>query len=121
MSLQQRLHRRWDQFRIETQWRLASFQGLVVNLHYYGKYRQAQTPPVVVLLDSWREAGLLALLRLLGVLPAHRVHVIRRSGDVQAHLGEGAGQALLFVTTSFYTKYYQPVLRLETSHAVLIV
>lgn len=120
MTLQQRFKRRWNQFRIETASRLAGFMGVIVNLHYTRNQSERVTE-VIVLVDSWRESWLLALLRVLAVLPRHEVYVIRRSEDISCVVTGRTGETLILVTTSLYTKQYQSLLESELKPSVLIV
>lgn len=120
MNLRQRLQRRWSQFRIETESRLAGFFGVIVNLHYT-RNQPMRVTRIIVLVDSWRETGLLALLRVLAVLPRHEVYVIRQSEDLCHVVAGCTGEMLILVTTSLYTKQYQSLLESELKPSVLIV
>lgn len=120
MSLRWSLQRRWNQFRIETETRLAGFMGVVVNLHY-SRDLPKHSIRTIVFVDSWCEAGLLALLRVMAVLPSHEVYVIRRPADIDRVVGLGVGETLILVTTSLYTKQYQSLLASELKPSVLIV
>lgn len=120
MNLSWRLQRRWNQFRIETESRLAGFHGVIVSLHYT-RYQPKRATRIIVLVDSWRETLLLTLLRVLAVLPRHEVYVIRRSEDVCHAVSGGTGETLILVTTSLYTKQYQSLLESELKPSVLIV
>ncbi len=120
MNFRPRLQRRWNQFRIETESRLASFLGVVVNLHF-SRYQPTRVVQIIVLVDSWRETLLLALLRILAVLPRHKVYVIRRSEDICRVVSGDAGETLIFVTTSLYSKQYQSLLESDLKPSLLII
>lgn len=120
MNLRLRLQRRWNQFRIETESRLAGFFGVIVNLHYI-RDQSARVVQIIVLVDSWRETLLLALLRTLAVLPKHEVYVIRRSEDICRIVTGRTGETLILVTTSLYTKQYQSLLESDLKSSILIV
>ena len=120
MNLWLRLQRRWNQFRIETESRLASFLGVIVNLHYT-RNQATCAIQIIVLLDSWREAWLLALLRVLSVLPRHEVYVIRRSEDICRIAIGCTGETLILVTTSLYVNQYQSFLESDLKSSMLIV
>jgi len=120
MNFRLRLHRRWNQFCIETSLRLDSFLGVVVNL-YFSRYKLTSAVQIIVLVDSWREMLLLGLLRILTVIPRHKVYVIKRSNDIYRVVSGGAGQNLVFVTNSLYSKHYQSLLRSDLKPSLVII
>lgn len=120
LNLWQRLQRRWSQFRIETESQLAGFFGVIVNLHYTCK-QPRRTAKIIVLVDSWREAWLLALLRILTVLPRHEVYVISRSEDIRRVVIGRNDETLILVTTSLYTKQYVSLLASDLKYLMMVV
>lgn len=116
-----RLQRRWVQFRIETESRLDSFLGVVVNLHF-SRYQQTQLVRITVLVDSWREMFLLALLRTLAILPMHDVYVIRRSDEICRVVSRKVGENIvIIVTKTLYAKRYQSFLESDFKNSLLII
>lgn len=119
MTLKQGLQTRWNQFKIETEFRLAGFMGLIVNLHY-ARNQPERVAANIVLVETWCESCLLALLRALTVLPRHKVYVIRRSEDVSRVVAGRNDGALIFVAGSLYTKRYQAILEYDLKPFLII-
>lgn len=99
---------KWIQYRIETQLLVANLLGLIVNLAFMGRFRPRGAPPIVVLVDSHREALVLWLLRLLAVIPAQcGIHVIRQPAELYAIAQSSPVGATLVATSRLCSKHYQ--------------
>jgi len=87
---------------------VAGFLGLIVNLRYMGRFLPSGDNQIIVLVDSPREAAILRLLRLAGMIPRLQVSVIRQSNELQAFAENSATREVLSVATSqLYSKHYQ--------------
>lgn len=121
-SLRKRLRAKWAQHRTETAILAASFLGLVVNLACMGRLLSPGENPVIVLVDSQREAALLRFLNLTTMIPRCRVRVIRHTDELRAFAKISPGKGTLLVATArLYSKHYQGITGLRRRLQLIVL
>jgi len=122
MCLRKRIAKRWFQFRDEVANAIRGLQLLIVNLALIGKIRSTDLDPIIVVIDSWREAIILELLRITQLLPRYKILVVRRACDL--HLlakSNFLGESLLIVTSRVFTKHYQFLVSLRHQRRLVVL
>lgn len=122
MRLRKRIATRWSQFRDEVVGLIRGFQLLIVSLALIGKLRPVGSDPITVIVDSWREATILRLLRIIQLLPRHKILVVRRACDLNLSMQSNFGnKSLLIVTTRAFTKHYQLLADLRHQRRLVVL
>ena len=122
MPLWKRIATRWFQFRGEVVGLIWGFQQLIVNLYLIGKLRPAGVNPIIVIVDSWREATLLRLLWIIQLLPRHKILVVHRACDLNSSMQSNFGnESLLIVTSRVFTKHYQLLADLRNQRRMVVL
>lgn len=121
MRFWNRIATRWFQFRYEVVGLIRGFQTLVVNLALIGKIKAIRLDPIIVIVDSWREATILRLFWVAQLFPRHKILVVRRACDLQMHIQSNfEGVSLVIVTSRAFTRHYQLLVSLR-HHRRLVV
>ena len=121
MHLWKRISRRWSQFSDEAKGLVEGFQLLVVNLAYIQR-RLPKKNRIVVIVDSWREAFILWLLWVVGVLPRYKVWVIHRTSQLNPYAAaDFGGESLLVATSRAFSKHYQLLAGLRRQRRLIVL
>jgi hypothetical protein len=124
-----RLDRAWKkakqkstQFRIESALRAGQLQSLVVNLALIGRVYPEDAAPLVVLVESTREAMLLRFLGTVGLIPRGCVVVARDTDQIARIVREqNEHRGLSVVAWRLFLKYYQHLVDARNSGSVIII
>lgn len=121
MYLLKRLSLRWLQFNDEAKQLVEGFQLLIVNLAYI-QLRSSEKKQQIVIVDSWREAIILWLLRGVNILPGYKVWVVRSADNLRQYAETDFADKLLMVATSrVFTKHYQVLSNLRQQRRLVVV
>lgn len=122
MRIWKRVNTRWVQFRHETVGLIRGFQMLMVSLALIGQVRLSREGPILVIVDSWREALLLWFLWMVRVLPRYRILVVRRAQDLDHPVeSDFYGETMLIATSRVFTKHYQIMAELRHQQRLVVI
>jgi len=108
MRLRKSIAARWLQFRYEIVSLIRGSQLLIVNLTFIGKIRENASSPITLIVDGGREEMILRLLWIMQLLPSYHVLIVHCTQDLHSSMQlKLGGDALLIVSSTAYTKYYQ--------------